>query len=574
MINTVKRQSEFFELPTMRRRFVLLILLGLFFTLFSRAVYIQGMQKDFLQKEGGNRSNRIEKLHAYRGRILDRNNYVFAVSTPVETISANPIDVVITKEQRNKLASILDLNPIDLERRLQKKDTRFVYLKKQMSPEKAAQIMALKIPGIRSEKEYKRAYPLKEIAAHVIGFSGDDGNGQEGIELFANKLLAGEAGYKKILQDRAGRIVDDLQDVKVPRDGQDIILSIDSRLQDKAYRALEKAVEDHAAISGSAILLDAKSGEILAMTNYPSYNPNAKRSSTEFLRNRSVTDIFEPGSTIKPITVSAALENKSITPRTIIDTSAGYYSVGRSQVRDTHNNGKISVKEVIQKSSNIGAILIGLNVQPKNLWDTLNGFGFGTKTGINFPGEASGRLIDYKDWGKTTQISTSYGYGLSSSLIQLAQSYTVFANQGEIKPVSIIKKEDPAIGRRVISKKTSNEMLDMMESVVSEGTALQAKVNGYRVAGKTGTARKIVDGQYESKYIGSFVGVAPVSDPRFVLAIMIDEPTQGGYYGGVVAGPAFSEIMAEALKIYSIPQDGFTDESTSMKKEAEPDRII
>ena len=257
MINTVKRQSDFFELPTMRRRFVLLILLGLFFTLFSRAVYIQGMQKDFLQKEGGNRSNRIEKLHAYRGRILDRNNYVFAVSTPVETISANPIDVVITKEQRNKLASILDLNPIDLERRLQKKDTRFVYLKKQMSPEKAAQIMALKIPGIRSEKEYKRAYPLKEIAAHVIGFSGDDGNGQEGIELFANKLLAGEAGYKKILQDRAGRIVDDLQDVKVPRDGQDIILSIDSRLQDKAYRALEKAVEDHAAISGSAILLDA-----------------------------------------------------------------------------------------------------------------------------------------------------------------------------------------------------------------------------------------------------------------------------------------------------------------------------
>ncbi len=574
MINTVKRQSEFFELPIMRRRVVLLMLLSLFFILFSRAVYLQGMQKDFLQKEGGNRSNRIETLHAYRGRILDRNNYVFAVSTPVETISANPPDIIITKEQKTQLAKLLDVNQIDLEKKLQKKETRFVYLKKQMAPEKASQIMALKIPGIRSEKEYKRAYPLKEVAAHIIGFSGDDGNGQEGIELFSNKSLAGESGYKKILQDRAGRIVDDLQDVKVPRDGQDIILSIDARLQDKAYRILEKTVEAHSALSGSAILLDAKSGEILAMTNYPSYNPNARRNNTEFLRNRAATDIFEPGSTIKPITVSAALENQSITPNTIIDTSAGFYKVGRSLIRDTHNNGKISVKEVIQKSSNIGAIIIGENVQPKYLWETLNNFGFGEKTGVDFPGEASGKLINYKNWEKTSQASASYGYGMSSSLLQLAQSYTVFANQGEIKPVSLLKKEEPTIGKKIISKKTTDEMLDMLESVVNDGTATQAKVNGYRVAGKTGTARKNNNGQYEAKYIASFVGLAPVSNPKFVLAIMIDEPAEGGYYGGVVAGPAFSSIMAEALKIYSIPQDGYSLEFVPIKLKNEPDRSL
>jgi len=550
------------------------MLLSLFFILFSRAVYLQGMQKDFLQKEGGNRSNRIETLHAYRGRILDRNNYVFAVSTPVETISANPPDIIITKEQKTQLAKLLDVNQIDLEKKLQKKETRFVYLKKQMAPEKASQIMAPKIPGIRSEKEYKRAYPLKEVAAHIIGFSGDDGNGQEGIELFSNKSLAGESGYKKILQDRAGRIVDDLQDVKVPRDGQDIILSIDARLQDKAYRILEKTVEAHSALSGSAILLDAKSGEILAMTNYPSYNPNARRNNTEFLRNRAATDIFEPGSTIKPITVSAALENQSITPNTIIDTSAGFYKVGRSLIRDTHNNGKISVKEVIQKSSNIGAIIIGENVQPKYLWETLNNFGFGEKTGVDFPGEASGKLINYKNWEKTSQASASYGYGMSSSLLQLAQSYTVFANQGEIKPVSLLKKEEPTIGKKIISKKTTDEMLDMLESVVNDGTATQAKVNGYRVAGKTGTARKNNNGQYEAKYIASFVGLAPVSNPKFVLAIMIDEPAEGGYYGGVVAGPAFSSIMAEALKIYSIPQDGYSLEFVPIKLKNEPDRSL
>ena len=573
MINTRKKHTEFFELSKLRRRFVLIMILSLFFALFSRAIYLQAMQKDFLQKEAKNRSDRNVLLHAYRGKIIDRNNNVFAVSTPVQVITANPSIFEASVKKRIKLARILSLSRRDLERRVQKKKKK-VFLNRQLSPEKAAQVMALKIPGISSNKDYKRFYPAKEVAAHLIGFTGIDGYGLEDIELHSNKLLAGEPGYKKILKTEKGRIVDDLQDVKIPRDGQDIQLSIDKRLQYTAYRALEKAVEKHAAISGSAILLDVKTGEILAMANYPSYNPNTKGKSKDFIRNRVVTDTFEPGSTIKPISVSAALESNSIKPHNIIDTSAGYYKVGRSFVRDTHKYGKISVKEVIQKSSNIGAIIIGEKVKPKYLWNTFNNFGIGQKTGVTFPGEVGGKLIHYKNWRKTDHQSATYGYGMSTSLIQLAHSYTVFANQGNIKSISLLKTKDLTLGRRVISKKTSDEMLGMLESVVKDGTAEHAKVNGYRVAGKTGTSKKVgPNGKYESNYIGSFVGIAPVSNPKFVIAVMIDAPSIGSYYGGTVAGPVFSSLMAEALKIYSIPQDGFT-ERNEQKREVKPDSII
>ena len=573
MINTRKKQTEFFELSKLRRRFVLIMLLSLFLVLFSRAIYLQGMEKDFLQKEAENRSDRTVKLHAYRGKIIDRNNNVFAVSTPIQVITANPSIFKASVKKRKKLARLLSLSRKDLERRVQKKKKE-VFLNRELSPEKAAQVMALKIPGVISNKKYKRFYPAKEVAAHLVGFTGIDGYGLEGIELHSNELLAGNPGYKKILKTRSGRIVDDLQDVKIPRDGQDIQLSIDKRLQYTAYRALEKAVEKHAAISGSAILLDAKTGEILAMTNYPSYNPNTKGKSIDFIRNRVVTDIFEPGSTIKPISVSAALESKSIKPHNIIDTSAGYYKVGRSLVRDTHNYGKISVSEVIQKSSNIGAIIIGENVEPKYLWNTLNNFGIGKKTGVSFPGEVGGKLKHYKNWRKTDHASATFGYGMSTSLIQLAYSYTVFANQGNIKGVSILKTKGPTPGRRVISRKTSDAMLSMLESVVKDGTAEHAKVNGYRVAGKTGTSKKLgSDGKYEDKYIGSFVGIAPVSNPKFVIAVMIDTPSIESYYGGTVAGPVFSSLMTEALKIYSIPQDGFI-EADELKREGKPDSII
>ena len=573
MINTRKKQTEFFELSKIRRRLVLIIILSLFFSLFSRAIYLQAMQKDFLQKEAEDRSDRKVLLHAYRGKIIDRNNNVFAVSTPIQEVTVNPSIFVASVKEKIKLVRLLSISRKDLERKIQKNKKK-VYLNRQLSPEKAAQIMALKIPGIISNKKYKRFYPAKEVAAHLVGFTGIDGYGLEGIELYSNKLLAGDSGYKKILKTRSGRIVDDLQDIKIPRDGQDIQLSIDKRLQYTAYRALEKAVEKYAAISGSAILLDAKTGEILAMTNYPSYNPNSKGKPIDFRRNRVVTDTFEPGSTIKPISVSAALENKSIKPNNIIDTSAGYYKVGRSHVKDTRNYGKISVTEVIQKSSNIGAIIIGEKVESKYLWNILNNFGIGQKTGVSFPGEVGGKLRHYKNWRKTDHESATFGYGMSTSLIQLAHSYTVFANQGSIKEVSILKTKGPTLGRRVISRKTSDEMLSMLESVVKEGTAKHAKVNGYRAAGKTGTSKKLgADGKYESNYIGSFVGIAPVSSPKFVIAVMIDGPSIDSYYGGTVAGPVFSTLMAEALKIYSIPQDGLI-ESDELKREAKPDSII
>ena len=562
MFNKAQSSSKFFELSKFRRRFVLLILLTLFTSLISRSFYLQGMQTDFLQKKGQATSNRTETLHAYRGKILDRNNEILAISAPRETIWANPHEVVMNLSQKKELSRLLKLRLEHLEKRLGKKNKQYVYLKRRASPELASKIMALKIPGIRTEKNYDRFYPEREITAHVVGFTNIDGKGQEGIERQANNLLSGVSGYKKVLKDNIGRIVDDLQEVKIPIDGQDIKLSIDKRLQYSAYKALQKSVEKHNALSGSAVLIDAKSGEILSAVNYPSFNPNGGSKPTQKIRNRVFTDIFEPGSTIKPITVSAALESKKFKPTSIIDTEKGFYRVGSSlTVRDTHANGEITLSEVVQKSSNVGTTIISEKLDSKYLWSTLSMFGLGSKTGVEFPGETSGILHHFKKWRKTEHATISYGYGLSTNLLQLAQAYTVFANNGELVPVTLIKKEDPTIGRRVLSLKTSQTMLEIMESVVSsEGTAPLAKVPGYRVAGKTGTARKIINGTYENKYIGSFVGIAPVSDPRFVFAVMIDEPSNDGYYGGVVAGPVFSKVMADALKLYSIPQDGFVNE--------------
>ena len=420
--------------------------------------------------------------------------------------------------------------------------------------------MALKIPGIYTLKEYDRFYPGKEALAHVVGFTGIDGVGQEGIEMYSNKILSGVPGYRKVLKNRSGKIVDDLQDIQIPIDGKDIKLSVDKRLQYSSYKALEKAVEKHGALSGSSILIEAKTGEVLAMTNYPSFNPNPKASSrdTEYVRNRVVTDMFEPGSTIKPITVSAALKDNTVKPDDLINTFEGFYKVRKGfTVRDTKSYGLITVKEVIQKSSNIGTTQISQKLEPKYLWKVLNEYGLGKKTGIEFPGEVKGVIHHHKNWGESEQATISYGYGISSSLIQLAQAYTVFANQGEIKPITLFKTDGPVIGRKVIDKRTSNQMLNILESVITpEGTGILAKIPGYRVAGKTGTAKKSSKGGYGNKYIGSFIGIAPVSNPKFILAVMIDEPSIDGYYGGVVAGPVFQSIMSDALKLYSIPQDG------------------
>ena len=560
MIKKRKTKPEFFELSNFRRRFTILILLTLFLTLFSRAFYLQTMQTDFLQAKGGDITNRKEELHAYRGKILDRNNELLAASTPVETIVVNLPDLSITLDQKKRLASLLEMHQKTLSKRLNKRDKHTIYLKRALPPKIAGKIMALKIPGIYTLKEYDRFYPGKEASAHVVGFTSIDGDGQEGIEMYANKILSGVPGFRKVLKNRSGKIVDDLQDIQIPIDGKDIKLSVDKRLQYSSYKALEKAVEKHGALSGSSILIDAKTGEVLAMTNYPSFNPNPKASSrdTEYVRNRVVTDMFEPGSTIKPITVSAALKDNTVKPDDLINTFEGFYKVRKGfTVRDTKSYGLITVKEVIQKSSNIGTTQISQKLESKYLWNVLNEYGLGKKTGIEFPGEVKGVIHHHKNWGESEQATISYGYGISSSLIQLAQAYTVFANQGEIKPITLFKTDGPVIGRKVIDKRTSNQMLNILESVITpEGTGILAKIPGYRVAGKTGTAKKSSKGGYGNKYIGSFIGIAPVSNPKFILAVMIDEPSIDGYYGGVVAGPAFQSIMSDALKLYSIPQDG------------------
>ena len=560
MIKKRKTKSDFFELSNFRRRFTILILLTLFLTLFSRAFYLQTMQTDFLQAKGGDITNRKEELHAYRGKILDRNNELLAASTPVETIVVNLPDLTITLDQKKRLASLLEMHQKTLSKRLNKTGKHTIYLKRSLSPKKAGKVMALKIPGIYTLKEYDRFYPGKEASAHVVGFTSIDGDGLEGIEMYANKTLSGVPGFRKVLKNRSGKIVDDLQDIQIPIDGKDIKLSVDKRLQYSSYKALEKAVEKHGALSGSSILIDAKTGEVLAMTNYPSFNPNPKASSrdTEYIRNRVVTDMFEPGSTIKPITVSAALKDNTVKPDDLINTFEGFYKVRKGfTVRDTKSYGLITVKEVIQKSSNIGTTQISQKLEPKYLWNVLNEYGLGKKTGIEFPGEVKGVIHHHKNWGESEQATISYGYGISSSLIQLAQAYTVFANQGEIKPITLFKTDGPVIGRKVIDKRTSNQMLNILESVITpEGTGILAKIPGYRVAGKTGTAKKSSKGGYGNKYIGSFIGIAPVSNPKFILAVMIDEPSIDGYYGGVVAGPAFQSIMSDALKLYSIPQDG------------------
>ena len=559
MIKKRKTKPEFFELSNFRRRFTILILLTLFLTLFSRAFYLQSMQSDSLQAKGGDITNRKEELHAYRGKILDRNNELLAASTPVETIVVNLPDLTITLDQKKRLASLLEMHQKTLSKRLNKRGKHTIYLKRALSPKIAGKIMALKIPGIYTLKEYDRFYPGKEASAHVVGFTSIDGDGLEGIEMFANKILSGVPGFRKVLKNRSGKIVDDLQDIQIPIDGKDIKLSVDKRLQYSSYKALEKAVEKHGALSGSSILIDAKTGEVLAMTNYPSFNPNPKASSrdTEYVRNRVVTDMFEPGSTIKPITVSAALKDNTVKPDDLINTFEGFYKVRKGfTVRDTKSYGLITVKEVIQKSSNIGTTQISQKLEPKYLWNVLNEYGLGKKTGIEFPGEVKGVIHHHKNWGESEQATISYGYGISSSLIQLAQAYTVFANQGEIKPITLLKTDGPVIGRKVLDKRTSNQMLNILESVITpEGTGILAKIPGYRVAGKTGTAKKSSKGGYGNKYIGSFIGIAPVSNPKFILAVMIDEPSIDGYYGGVVAGPAFQSIMSDALKLYSIPQD-------------------
>ena len=547
------------KLPAWRRRLLLIILLLGFAGLFARSIYLQSLHKDFLQQKGDARYSRTLVLQAHRGKITDRNGELLAISSPVESVWASPPDVKINASQKKQLAILLGIKTKDIDKKIANTQRGFVYIKRRVSPDLAARVMSLKISGVFLQREYKRFYPAGDVTAHLVGFTGIDDKGQEGFELAQNAFLSGKAGMRKVIKDRQGRIVEDLEDVKVPQDGRDLVLSIDRRIQYLAFRELSKAVEKHKAKAGAIVVLDAKTGEVLAMVNLPTYNPNNPINIKGKTRNRAITDIFEPGSTLKPMTASAAMQFGEFTPTTPIQTAPGYMSIGPATIHDSHTYGVLTVAEVIQKSSNVGASKMALSLKREELWSTFNQLGFGTRTNIGFPGESSGRLRPYKTWRPIEQATMSYGHGISLTLLQLARSYTVYANEGELKPVSLLRLSESPVGHQVFSAQVANDVKDMLELVVQPGgTALRAQVAGYRVGGKTGTAHKIGAKGYErDKYVGSFVGIAPASNPRFIMAVMIDEPSieKDQYYGGIVAAPVFSAVMADALRMLSVAQD-------------------
>ncbi|HQN65992.1 MAG TPA: penicillin-binding protein 2 [Methylophilus sp.] len=554
-------QHQLVKLPAWRRRLLLIAVLLGFMALLTRAIYLQSLHKDFLQQKGDARYSRTLVLQAHRGKITDRNGELLAVSSPVESVWVSPPDLKLTGENKKALAKLLQLKLADINKKISNPEREFVYLKRRVSPALASKVMSLEIPGVFLQREYKRFYPAGDVAAHIVGFTGIDDNGQEGLELARNNYLSGKAGSRRVIKDRQGRIVEDLEAVKVPQDGQDLVLSIDRRIQYLAFRELSKAVEQFKAKAGAAIVLDAKTGEVLAMTNIPTYNPNNPINIKGKTRNRCITDMFEPGSTMKAITASAAMQFGDYQPQTQIQTAPGYMSIGPATIHDAHPNGLMTVAQVIQKSSNVGAAKMALSLKREELWSTFNQLGFGVPTQIGFPGEASGKVRNYKTWRPIEQATMSYGHGISVTLLQLARAYTVFANEGELKPVSLMKLKESPVGHQVFSAQVANDVKDMLELVVQPGgTAIRAQVPGYRVAGKTGTAHKLgPHGYEEDKYVGSFVGLAPASDPRLIMAVMIDEPTSGEYYGGTIAAPVFSAVMSDALRMLAVPQDAAND---------------
>ncbi|MEB0138651.1 MULTISPECIES: penicillin-binding protein 2 [unclassified Undibacterium] len=545
------------KLPSWRSRLVLFLLFGAFLALIARALYLQGITTEFLQKQGASRYARTLELPATRGKITDRNGEVLASSVPVKAIWAIPDDVLdAPKEKLQQLAVLLSMTEAELRKKLDS-DRQFVYLKRQVEPEISDKIQALGIVGIDTRKEYKRFYPEGEIMAHVVGFTNVEDVGQEGIELASEKDLAGKTGSRRVIKDRLGRIVEDIRAVKEPHDGHDLDLSIDSKIQYIAFTHLKDAVEKHKAKAGAAVVLDVQTGEVLALVNLPAYNPNDRSVLTGAqLRNRVLTDTFEPGSTMKPFTVALALETGRVTPETVFQTAPGYMSIGPAVIHDAHKMAALTVAQVIQKSSNIGTVKIAMQMPPQEMWEMFTNVGFGQQPKFGFPGAVAGRLRNYKNWRPIEQATMSYGHGISVSLLQIARAYMIFARNGDIIPLTFRKAHEAPKGQRVISEKTALQLRSMMESVTEPGgTATQARVAGYRVAGKTGTAHKIEGGRYVNKYIGDFVGFAPVSHPRVIVAVMIDEPSAGGYYGGIVAAPVFAAITANVLRSMNVAPD-------------------
>jgi cell division protein FtsI (penicillin-binding protein 3) len=547
-------------LPRARVNVLFGALAAAFAVLLGRSLYLQWVENDFLQEKGAARFSRELELPAHRGRIVDRSGDPLAISTPVKSLWAFPDRFGGTPAELAALARVLDTTPRKLAARLAA-DPDYVVLARQIAPETAARAIALGIKGLHDANEYRRYYPAGEVTAHIIGFSGDKDIGQEGIELAQQDWLGGRVGSRRVIINRRGDVVEDVAAIRAPQAGRDLALSIDSRLQYLAFRELKSAVEKQKAKAGGLVVIDARSGEILALANLPTYNPNARvRAAREQMRNRALTDVFEPGSTMKPFAIATALEAGKVRPDTLIRTEGGVLTIGGRTIHDAHPAGPLTVEQVIQKSSNVGAAKIALALPPETLWRMFSDAGFGTPPRTGFPGEVSGRLRPAKSWRPIEQATMSYGHGLSVNLVQLARGYTIFASDGELKPVTLFRTDGPVAGRPVVSAATARAVRRMLELAARPGgTAPKAQVPGYRVAGKTGTARKLEGGSYTTKYIASFVGFAPVSDPRLVVAVMIDEPSAGAYYGGDVAGPVFASVVGQALRLLGVPTDAPLD---------------
>ncbi|MDF3888896.1 peptidoglycan D,D-transpeptidase FtsI family protein [Cupriavidus basilensis] len=546
------------RLPMWRSKLVVFMMFAAFVALAGRALWIQGPGNQFYEAEGKKRFQRTLELPATRGKILDRNGLVLATSLPVKAIWAVPEDVPdeIDADKIRQLSKLLDMSDKELRRKFTE-DKSFVYLKRQVLPDAADKIAALKIDGIHQTREYKRFYPEGEAMAHIVGFTNVEDRGQEGVELAREAVLAGKSGARQVIKDRLGRVVEDVGILKAPRDGEDQQLSIDAKIQYLAHNEVKAIVERSKAKAASAVVLDAQTGEVLALANWPTYNPNDRtRLSGEQLRNRVLTDTFEPGSMMKPITVGLALQLKRVTPSTVFVTS-GKFNYEGATISDTHNYGSLTVAGIIQKSSNIGTTKIAMLLKPQEMWDMYTSLGLGQAPKIGFPGAVAGRVRPFKSWRPIEQATMSYGYGLSVSLFQIAHAYTIFAHDGELIPITMFRANGPVTGERVLSPEVARQVRAMLETVTAPGgTAPEAQVMGYRVGGKTGTAYKHVGRGYDrSKYRASFIGLAPMSNPRVIVAVSVDEPTSGSHYGGAAAGPAFAAITGGALRALNVQPD-------------------
>ncbi|MBL8339175.1 MAG: penicillin-binding protein 2 [Rhodoferax sp.] len=544
--------------PVWRSKFIVAAVALAFVGLASRAVYIQVIANDFYQRQGEVRFARTLPIPATRGRIIDRNGLILASSIPSPSIWAIPEDVPRDEATLRQLAKLLEMPLADLQRKLEDEDKTFVWLKRQVDEPVAKAIAELNLKGVYQRKEYKRQYPEGEAAAHVVGFTNVEDIGQEGVELTFEKELAGRAGSRRVIKDRLGQVVESVGEQIPPVDGRDLQLSLDSKVQFFAYQKLRDAVEKNRARAGSVVVLDAVTGEVLALANYPSYVPDKRRNlSGEQLRNRALTDTFEPGSTMKPITIAMALEAGRVTPSTVIDTAPGRYQLGGFTISDTHNYGALTVEGVIQKSSNVGALKIAQKMAPQEMWNTYTALGYGQKPQVQFPGAVPGRLRPWKTWRPVEQATMSYGYGLSASLFQMAHSYTAFAHDGEVVPVTMLKTDAPAAGHRVFSPETAKAVRRMLQMAAAPGgTGPLAQTIGYSVGGKSGTAHKQVGKGYATnKYRSWFTGMAPIDKPRVIVAVMIDEPSNGQHFGGLVAAPVFSEVVQQSLRLMGVQPD-------------------